>query len=112
MTLPLPRAIALWLRSPPSQTAPDRINWPIAGSGGLRKSIMHSDSRKAQHNSFAHYNSQMLSSTRHHETPASILSSSQLQNDVLDVEDNTDHRQVNAAILQFIGASVCTGRAA
>ncbi len=73
---------------------------------------MHSDSRKAQHNSFAHYNSQMLSSTRYRKTLASILSSAQLQNGVLDVQDHTDHRQVKAAILQFIGASVCTGRAA
>ena len=73
---------------------------------------MYSDSRKAQHNSFAHHNSQMLSLPRHRETTGSILSSSKLRNDVLDIEDHNVHRQVNAAILAFIGASVCTGRAA
>lgn len=52
-------------RSPPSQTAPERINYPLlhGETGGLRKFMMYSDSHKAQRNSFAHHRAQLLFST-------------------------------------------------
>lgn len=50
---------------PPFHSALGRsgwINWPLrlGATGGLRKLHMHSDSLKAQHNSFAHHRAHLL----------------------------------------------------
>ena len=52
------------MRRPPFLSATDRpggINYPhLRGAGGLRKTDMFSDSRKAQRNSFAHHRAELL----------------------------------------------------
>src|SRR5664279_5787417 len=55
------RASRLAHRSAPCQTTPEGSTSPICrGTGGLRKPNMFSDSRKAQHNSFAHHRADLL----------------------------------------------------
>ena len=93
-------------RFAPSQTAPEWINYPLLwGTGGLRKFVMYSDSRKAQRNSFAHYRAELLFSTEQTFAGTAPDGSAPTPTDSTPARSEARRQRVRAGLLGFVPIS-------